>query len=401
MPKIRREMFDDFMVPNYSPGKQIPVRGKGSRLWDQEGNEYIDFAGGIAVSGLGHVHPTLLSALTDQASKLWHVSNLLANEPAIELAQKLCEATFAERVFLCNSGGEANEAALKLVRRYAYDHHGSEKDEIIAFEQGFHGRTLFTVSVGGQASYREGFGPLPGSITHLPFNDIEALTQACSSRTCAVMVEPIQGEGGDHHFRTEFLRTLRQICDESEIILIFDEVQTGMGLTGKWWAWELHDVAPDMMCFGKKTQVCGFVSSPRLDEVERHVFRESSRINSTWGGNLTDMVRLTIYLNIIQEEDMVKGAAQSGKYLLNGLIAVQSDYSHIVSNARGAGLMCAFDLPSESLRDKVLDRVIENGAIILGSGEKTVRFRPPLNISTDEIDHGLSIIRNSLDEAKD
>ena len=213
----------------------------------------------------------------------------------------------------------------------------------------------------------------------------------------ALIIEPIQGEGGDHHFRTEFFQALRQICDENEILLVYDEVQSGMGLTGKWWAWQNQNVAPDLMGFGKKSQVCGFVSTSRLDEVENHVFRESSRINSTWGGNLTDMVRLTIYLNIIQAENLIDAAAKTGEYLHNQLLTIQDDYADFVSNTRGAGLMCAFDLPDPKIRDKLLDLINQNGAIILGCGDNTVRFRPPLNVSTDEVDYGIDIIRKSLD----
>ena len=213
----------------------------------------------------------------------------------------------------------------------------------------------------------------------------------------ALIIEPIQGEGGDHHFRTEFFQALRQICDENEIMLIYDEVQSGMGITGKWWAWQNHNVAPDLMGFGKKSQVCGFVSTTRLDEVENHVFKESSRINSTWGGNLTAMVRLTIYLSIIQEENLIDAANKTGEYLHNQLLSLQDDYADLVSNARGAGLMRAFDLPNAETRDKLLNQIIQNGTLILGSGDNAIRFRPPLNISTDEIDYGIDIIRKSLD----
>jgi succinylornithine aminotransferase len=203
---INRASFDDVMVPNYAPGSFIPVRGLGSRVWDQAGKEYVDFAGGIAVSSVGHANPALLKALSDQAGKLWHVANVLANEPAIRLAQKLCADTFAERVFFANSGAEANEAALKLARRYACDHFPkddtpegklqSDKYEIIAFNDSFHGRTYFTVSVGGQPKYSQGFGPAIQGITHLPFNDLAAVAKHISAKTCAVIVEPVQGESG-------------------------------------------------------------------------------------------------------------------------------------------------------------------------------------------------------------
>lgn len=194
--QVERADFDRYMVPNYAPAAFIPVRGEGSRVWDQSGRELIDFAGGIAVTSLGHAHPALVKALTEQAQRIWHVSNVFTNEPALRLARKLVDATFAERVFLANSGAEANEAAFKLARRYANDVYGPQKYEIIAASNSFHGRTLFTVNVGGQPKYSDGFGPKFEGITHVPYNDLEALTAAISDKTCAVVLEPIQGEGG-------------------------------------------------------------------------------------------------------------------------------------------------------------------------------------------------------------
>ncbi|MDP6966212.1 MAG: aminotransferase class III-fold pyridoxal phosphate-dependent enzyme, partial [Candidatus Marinimicrobia bacterium] len=292
--------------------------------------------------------------------------------------------------------------------------------QVIHFEQCFHGRTGYTLSLTNTADPRKtAYFPIfdwPRIVNPrvtFPLNDenlervatlekqaVQQIKNSIHERgddIAAMIIEPIQGEGGDNHFRAEFLAQLRTICDENEIMLIFDEVQSGMGLTGKMWAWQNSGVAPDMMCFGKKTQVCGFVSSDRIDEIPDNVFNESSRINSTWGGNLTDMVRLTIYLEIMREENLVEQAANNGIYLLNAIEALQADYADIVSNARGVGLMCAFDLPDGDTRDKVVNLILQNGAIILGSGTHTVRFRPPLNISQEEIDTGISIIRKSLD----
>ncbi len=186
--QVTRSTFDDVMVPNYNPAQMVPVRGEGSRVWDQEGIEYIDFAGGIAVNALGHCHPELVSVLQEQGSKLWHLSNVFTNEPAIRLAKKLCDSTFADKVYFANSGAEANEAALKLARRFAIDHHNESKDQIIAFKQGFHGRTFFTVTVGGQPAYSEGFGPKPGGIEHCEYNNLEMLAAMMSERTCAIMM---------------------------------------------------------------------------------------------------------------------------------------------------------------------------------------------------------------------
>ncbi|MFQ3212108.1 MAG: acetylornithine/N-succinyldiaminopimelate aminotransferase, partial [Oceanospirillaceae bacterium] len=217
---VTRALFDDVMVPNYAPAPVIPVRGKGSRIWDQNDKEYIDFAGGIAVTSVGHSHPKLVATLKDQGEKLWHIANVMTNEPALRLAKKLTDATFADKVYFANSGGEANEAAFKLARRYAVDHFGEHKNEIIAFEQAFHGRTLFTVSVGGQPKYSAGFGPALEGITHLPYNDIEALEAAISAKTCAIVMEPLQGEGGIIDADPAFIKRARELCDEHNALLV-------------------------------------------------------------------------------------------------------------------------------------------------------------------------------------
>ncbi len=227
---MTREDFDAYLVPCFAPAPFIPVRAAGSRVWDQQGKEYIDMAGGIAVNALGHAHPALAQALQDQLAKLWHIGNGYTNEPVLQLAKTLVQSTFADKVFFCNSGAEANEAALKLARKYTHDKFGGEKSEIIAFNHAFHGRTLFTVSVGGQPKYSSDYAPLPQGITHLPYNDIEAVTAAISSRTCAVIVEPIIGEGGVIPADPAFLQALRTLCDRHHATLIFDEVQTAPGV---------------------------------------------------------------------------------------------------------------------------------------------------------------------------
>src|SRR3990167_7003053 len=248
---VQRADFDQVMVPNYAPAAFIPVRGAGSRVWDQSGRELIDFAGGIAVNVLGHAHPALVKALTEQANKIWHVSNVFTNEPALRLAHKLVDATFAERVFLANSGAEANDAAFKLARRYASDVYGPEKFEIIAATNSFHGRTLFTVTVGGQPKYSDGFGPKIEGISHIPYYDIDALKVAVSDKTCAVVLEPIQGEGGVLPAEQAYLEGARQLCNEHNALLIFDEVQTGMGRSGELFAYMHYGVTPDILSSAK------------------------------------------------------------------------------------------------------------------------------------------------------
>ncbi|MGL5708537.1 MAG: bifunctional acetylornithine/succinyldiaminopimelate transaminase, partial [Aeromonas sp.] len=281
---VTREVFDEVMVPNYAPAKIVPVRGEGSRVWDQEGREYIDFAGGIAVNGLGHCHPKLVEALKTQGEKLWHLSNVMTNEPALRLASKLVAATFAEKVYFCNSGAEANEAALKLARRYAIEKFGAHKTQIIAFHQGFHGRTFFTVSVGGQAAYSDGFGPKPADITHVAYNDLAALAEVISDNTCAVVMEPLQGEGGIIRPTDEFAKGVRALCDQHNALLIYDEVQSGVGRTGDLFAYMGLGVTPDILTSAKALGG-GFPIGAMLTTTEIASHLKVGTHGSTYGGN--------------------------------------------------------------------------------------------------------------------
>ena len=244
---ITRSNFNDWMVPVFAPANFILVRGEGSRLWDQNEKEYIDFAGGIAVNALGHAHPVAVNALTEQAQKLWHVGNGYTNEPVLNLARQLVESTFADKVFFCNSGAEANEAALKLARKVGMMSGQAHKKQIVACKNAFHGRTLFTVTAGGQPKYSQDFAPLPEGIQHTAFNDLDAAKALINEHTCAVIVEPIQGEGGVVPATREFLQGLRELCDQFGAVLIFDEVQTGVGRTGSLYAYMNTGIAPDIL----------------------------------------------------------------------------------------------------------------------------------------------------------
>ncbi len=281
---VNRALFDEVMVPNYNPSDVIPVRGEGARVWDQQGREFIDFAGGIAVNCLGHCHPALVTALKEQGEKLWHLSNIWTNEPALRLAKKMTDATFAEQVYFANSGAEANEAALKLARRWALDNFGAQKSKIIAFNQGFHGRTFFTVTVGGQAAYSDGFGPKPGDIVHCDYNDLEAFKSLIDDNTCAVMMEPLQGEGGIIAPEADFVKGVRELCDKHNALLIFDEVQTGVGRTGELYAYQGLGVTPDIMSSAKALGG-GFPIGAMLTtkEIAKHL--KPGTHGSTYGGN--------------------------------------------------------------------------------------------------------------------
>ncbi len=252
---VTRATFDEVMVPCFAPAPFVPVRGEGSRVWDQSGRMYIDFAGGVAVTALGHCHPAMVKAIDEQAKKLWHVSNWLTNEPALRLAKRLTDATFAERVFFCNSGAEANEAALKLARRYAHDRAGPDKYRVISTLNAFHGRTLFTVTAGGQAKYASGFGPNPTGFTHVPYNDVAALEAAFRDEggddICAVILEPMQGEGGMTPGTPEFLQAARRLCTEHRALLILDEIQSGMGRTGTLFSYMQKGIVPDILTSAK------------------------------------------------------------------------------------------------------------------------------------------------------
>ena len=282
--QVTRDLFNDVMVPNYNPSAVIPVRGEGSRVWDQNNNEFIDFAGGIAVNCLGHCHPALVSALKEQGEKIWHLSNVMTNEPALRLAQKMVEATFADKVYFANSGAEANEAALKLARRFALDEHGEEKSQIIAFSKGFHGRTFFTVTVGGQAAYSDGFGPKPGDIMHCDYNDITAFEALISYKTCAVMMEPLQGEGGIISPTDEFAKKVRELCTKHNALLIFDEVQTGVGRTGDLYAYEGLGVVPDILTTAKALGG-GFPIGAMITRTHIAEHLKVGTHGSTYGGN--------------------------------------------------------------------------------------------------------------------
>ncbi len=389
MSSITREMYDKYLTPNYSPANIIPVRGEGARVWDQEGRCYVDFAGGIAVTALGHAHPEVVGVLKKQAESLWHLSNVFTNEPALELAQKICESTFAERVFFANSGGEANEVAFKLARRYAYDFHGADKHEIIAFDDSFHGRTLFTVSVGGQPKYTEGFGPLPGGITHLPLNDIEALTRAVDSQTCAVVVEPLQGEGGVRSCTVEFLQAARRLCDQNNALLVFDEVQCGMGRTGKLYAYEKFGVIPDILTTAKALGN-GFPVGAMLTRAEIAASLVVGTHGSTYGGNPVACAVASKVFDLINNDDVLAGVETRRDTIEQGLNEINARYP-LFSEVRGMGLLIGWVLGNEykgKARD-VLNAAMDEGLFLLVAGPDVVRIAPSLIIPEGDIDEGL------------
>ena len=396
--QVSRADFDQFMVPNYAPAGFVPVRGLGSRLWDQSGRELIDLSGGIAVNGLGHCHPALVDALTAQAHKLWHVSNIYTNEPALRLARKLTEATFAERVFFSNSGAEANEAALKLARKVASDRFGEDKHEIISTINSFHGRTVFTVNVGGQPKYAEGFGPKPGGISHVPYNDLAAMEQAMSERTCAVILEPIQGESGVLPAEQAYLEGVRALCDKYDALLIFDEVQTGIGRTGKLFAYELYGVTPDVLTTAKSLGG-GFPVSAMLTTNQHAEHLTVGTHGTTFGGNALACAVGEAVLDIINTPAVLQGVIEKGEYLRSQLRALGEQYQ-LFEQVRGAGLLIGAVLNADYKNQaaKLMAAAERNDLLVLVAGPNVVRFAPSLVVEQTDIDEALARFERAIIE---
>ena len=388
--QVTRELFNDVMVPNYNPAAMVPVKGLGSRVWDQKGDEYIDFAGGIAVNVLGHCHPELVAALKDQGEKLWHLSNVFTNEPALRLAKKLTDATFAERVYFANSGAEANEAALKLARRYALDHFGEDKNQIISFKQGFHGRTFFTVTVGGQAAYSDGFGPKPGAVDHAEYNDLEGLKALMSDKTCAVMMEPLQGEGGIISPSKEFVEGVRALCDQHNALLIFDEVQSGVGRTGELYAYMGLGVTPDILSTAKALGG-GFPIGAMLTTAKIATSLKVGTHGSTYGGNPLACAVAEKALDIVNNRELLDEVKRKEQLYRDGLKAINDKY-HVFDEVRGKGLLlgCALNQDYQGRSRDFLVAATNEKLMCLVAGANVVRFAPSLVIPDEDIQEGLA-----------
>lgn len=386
---VQRADFDQVMVPNYAPAAFIPVRGAGSRVWDQSGRELIDFAGGIAVNVLGHAHPALVGALTEQANNLWHVSNVFTNEPALRLAKKLVDSTFAERVFFCNSGAEANEAAFKLARRVAHDRFGPEKYEIIAALNSFHGRTLFTVNVGGQSKYSDGFGPKITGITHVPFNDLDALKAAISDKTCAVVLEPVQGEGGVLPAEQAYLQGARDLCNQHNALLVFDEVQTGMGRTGELFAYMHYGVTPDILTSAKSLGG-GFPIAAMLttESLAKHLVVGTH--GTTYGGNPLACAVGNAVIDVINTPEVLDGVKAKHDQFKTRLEAIGQQYG-LFTQVRGLGLLlgCVLSDAWKGKAKDIFNAAEQEGLMILQAGPDVVRFAPSLVVDEADIKDGL------------
>jgi len=395
---VTRETFDEVLVPTYAPAAMVPVRAAGLDLWDQNGKHYLDFTSGIAVSSLGHCNPQLVAALTAQLNNVWHLGNGYTNEPVLRLALALTEATFADRAFFCNSGAEANEGALKLARKYAHTKFGAHKSRIISCLSSFHGRTLFTVSVGGQPKYTEGFEPLPQEISHIPYNDIEAARAAIGDDVCAVIVEPIQGEGGVIPGNPEYLKVLRELCDKTGALLIFDEVQSGVGRTGTLYAYQDKGVTPDILTSAKALGN-GYPIGAMLTthDIASH-FGVGSH-GTTYGGNpLAATVALNVIETINQPAFLARVKEASAKIFAN-LEKLAADFPQVFGQVRGSGLLIGIPLaPAFKGRAKDITRAAEAlGLMLLIAGPDVVRFAPALIVTDAQIDEADRILRAAVE----
>ncbi|SET12437.1 bifunctional succinylornithine transaminase/acetylornithine transaminase [Thorsellia anophelis] len=395
---VNRSCFDEWIVPTYAPADFVLVKGQGSELFDQEGKHYIDFAGGIAVNALGHAHPELVKTLTEQAQNVWHLANGYTNEPVLRLAKQLIDNTFAEKVFFCNSGAEANEAALKLARKYALDKFGesANKSEIVAFKNAFHGRTLFTVTAGGQPKYSHDFAPLPTGIHHSPYNDLASAEALIGEKTCAVIVEPIQGEGGVIPADPGFLAGLRQLCDKYDAILIYDEVQTGVGRAGKLYAYMHGDVIPDILTTAKGLGG-GFPIGAMLttDKIGKS-FGVGSH-GTTYGGNPLATAVAGKVISLINQPELLQGVIAKHELFRKGLESINQKYN-IFNAIRGQGLLIGAELKgkfTDNAKD-IITHANREGVLVLMAGPNVLRFAPSLIIPDELIIEGLKRLEKTI-----
>ncbi|KUK10861.1 MAG: Acetylornithine aminotransferase [Clostridia bacterium 41_269] len=388
-----RRLGEKYLMKNYTRQPVALVKGEGVHVWDAEGNKYMDFVGGLAVNSLGHCDPEVVESAVEQLKKLIHCSNLYWTEPQVELAQLLVENSDFDRVFFCNSGAEANEAAFKLARRYFQVLKGSRRYKIITMYKSFHGRTLAAAAATGQEKVHTGFDPLPPGFVHVPFNDIEALEKAVDDETCAVMLEPIQGEGGINAAKKEYMKEVERICRENGILLMVDEIQCGMGRTGKLFAYEHYEIKPHVVTLAKALGgglPIGAVLA--VEEVSR-AFGPGSH-GSTFGGNPVSCAAGAAVVNALFERGLIKNAAQMGSYLYEKLEDLKEKYGFI-EEVRGLGLMLGMELSMDGSR--IVDLCRKRGLLINCASEKVLRFLPPLNITREHVDRAVEILDEVLD----
>jgi len=375
-------LSEQYIANTYARYPILLVRGKGTRVWDLEGEEYLDFVSGLAVCNLGHCHPKVVKAIQDQAEKLIHVSNFYYIEPQIQLASLLCKHSFADKVFFCNSGAEANEGAMKLARKYAKEKISKDRHEIITMERSFHGRTLATLTATGQEKFHKGYEPLMPGFKYVPFSDIRAVKNAMDSKTCAVMLEPIQGEGGVNCPSEGYLKALREICDEKGLLLIFDEVQVGMGRTGKLFAYEHDGVEPDMLTLAKSLAGGVPIGALLIKKGIADSFKPGDHA-STFGGNPLATAAGVAALTAILEEGMLENCQKMGDYFISKLEEIKGKFP-FVKEVRGKGLILGMELKIDG--SSIVNEMLKKKILINCTMGNVLRFLPPLIVTKEEID---------------
>ena len=386
-----QELKDDaakYLMQTYTRQPVSIVRGRGAKVYDLEGREYLDFVGGIAVNVLGHGHPDLVQAIQRQAAQLIHTSNLYYTEPQVKLARLLVDHSFADRVFFCNSGAEANEAAIKLARRYGHERHGPDRFEVLTMKNSFHGRTLATLTATGQEKVQKGFEPLMSGFAYAPFNDFAAIESLVTEKTAAIMLEPIQAEGGVYVAERDYLRNLRDLCTQKDILLIFDEIQTGMGRTGTFFAHEQLGVKPDIMTLAKGLAGGVPIGACLAKDAVAAAFVPGSHA-STFGGNPLACAAALAVCRVLLEGKVLDQARRMGEYLAKGLADCKARY-RIVKDVRGLGLLQGMELETDA-RAMVAD-ALARGVLINAATERVLRFVPPLVITQPEVDKLIDLL---------
>jgi len=387
-----KDMASKYIINTYGERPISIVRGEGAYVWDAEGKRYLDFVAGIATNNVGHCHPRVVEAIVNQARKLLHVSNLYYIEPQAMLAKRLVELSFADKCFFCNSGAEANEAAIKLARKYSKENVSEDKFEIITMLKSFHGRTMATITATGQPKYHKGFEPMSPGFKYVPFSDLKALEEAVTENTCAIMVEPIQAEGGINIPIEDYLSGVRDLCDRKKLVLIFDEVQTAMGRLGKLFGYQVYGVEPDIMTMAKALGGGAPIGCMATKDHIAESLTPGSHA-STFGGNPLVCSAALASLNTIVDEKLPENAQRVGAYLMGKLSALMDKYP-VIKEVRGRGLLIGMELHVEG--KELVSKCMEAGLILNCIGAGTIRFAPPLIIGEEHVDEAMMIIEEAL-----
>ena len=391
--KKLRDLYEQVMLPNYAPADFIPEKASGSSVWDKNNKKFIDFGGGIAVNSLGHSHPKLVSALNEQSKKIWHLSNYISNEPAINLAKQLTDLTFADKVYFSNSGSEANEAAIKMARRYHHEK-GNGRDEIIAFNNSFHGRSLLNISLGASDNHRKGFGPFPTGIRHATYNDLSSVEELITAKTAAIIIEPVQGEAGVVPAKQEFLLGVRDLCTQNGVLLIMDEVQSGVGRMGHLFGYMAFGIEPDILTSAKGLGG-GIPIGATLTKNDIASSMIVGSHGSTFGGNPMACAVADKVIEIVSNPNFLQEVKEKETLLVNKLEGVSKKHQAF-REIRSSGLWIGCELNNNGEVNELLDRCYKSGLIAVSAGASTLRFAPALNISEDEISEGIERLEDAL-----